>query len=127
MDAYRTVIMSTGQRIRIEIPVNVQAGTVPYGVFKYPYASINWAGTQRPLTNGFLSEDETIGTLEAINNCVGVYYTHLQGLSNKIYFFTNMDEIFLIEILPMGIHDHSSIGQGGPAHGTYASEADLQA
>lgn len=126
MDAYRTIIMAVGQRIRIEIPVNVQAGTMPYGTFKYPYETINWKSSDRALINGFLMDDETAGSLAALTDCLAVYYTHTKDISNKIYFFSNMGEIYLIEIIPIGIHDHSSIGQGGPAHGTYASEFDLQ-
>lgn len=127
MDAYRHVIISVGDRIRVEIPVNVESGTIPYGTFKTPQTTMAWGGEEKTLINGFLMEDDTAGSLEALTDCVGVYYTQLKDISNKLYFFSNLGEVYLIEVIPMGIHDHSSIGQGGPAHGTYSSEFDLQA
>lgn len=78
----------------------------------------------RTLINGFLSEDETIGTVSPVSGIEGtiVEYKHLKSLSNKVWFYGRCGEIGLFTVVYVPIHDHATLVTGGPAFATYASE-----
>lgn len=81
-------------------------------------------GEERELVRGFVTEDESIGTVEAVptsQNCV-VKYRQLSSRENRVYFYADTGEIQTISIVHVPIHDHSTIFQGGPAYGTYFAE-----
>lgn len=78
----------------------------------------------RTLVNGFVSEDESVGTLSLPTDETGAVaiYTHNKSANNTIWFFALTGERTLVNIVSIPIHDHSSIVQGGPAYGTYYSD-----
>ncbi len=81
-------------------------------------------GTSRELLNGFLVDDETIGTLSIPSGATGavIEYKHLKSLNNTIWFYGRCGELGMINIVYVPIHDHATLATGGPAHAVYASE-----
>jgi hypothetical protein len=71
--------------------------------------------------NGFVVEDERVGTITAATDRPGaaVVYTHKRVESNAIWFFSVSGERGLVNVISVPIHDHSSVVHGGPAYGTY--------
>jgi len=117
-----SVYIVPGQRIKIKIPISTrnnngffaaQGSEPPKGYFeKQPRHS--------EMTRGFVVEDKNIGTIERTDaDEAAVIYTHRQPYKNTIWFFAQTNEIAMINIISVPIHDHSSIVQGGPAYGTY--------
>lgn len=90
--------------------------------------TVAFRGRDIALANGFAVDNPGVGTLVAKNNepCLAVEYTHKVGEGNIIWFFSNDGRVAQINIIKVIIHDHTSIYQGGPAHGTYFSKADDQ-
>jgi hypothetical protein len=90
---------------------------------------VNFSGEQRLLVNGFLLEDEEVGTLTTDGSCLPneVIYTHNKAAKNTIWFFADTGEIGTASVVPTPIHDHSSVVQGGPAYGTYFSDDETLA
>jgi len=82
-------------------------------------------GVSRTLINGFMSENEEIGTLAKAQGVEGavVEYTHKKSLSNNIWFYGRCGEVGLVTVVYVPIHDHASLLTGGPAFATYASES----
>lgn len=73
------------------------------------------------LLNGFVVDDESVGTIEASDGpCV--IYTHHKFEFNTITFYALTGEKGRVNIMSVPIHDHSSIVAGGPAYGTYFTD-----
>jgi len=101
--------------IRLKIPCDALKG---WG--EYPKRDAGY-------TQGFKVEDTDAGTItkdtdsDEATGC-NVIYKHLKDTSPNTVTFTAADgRVEHIYFVPQGIHDHSSIGQGGPAFGTYAT------
>jgi hypothetical protein len=123
-----TVSLGTTNRILIEVPVSVETGSYPKGSFAVPDTSVKYNGIEQEVVNGFIMEYPNVGTLEpSTGECLGVIYTHNDPTkSNRIYFISSDYRMSSVDIVNVPVHDHASITQGGPAHGTYSSEVDLQ-
>ena len=114
-----TLNMSAGTYVDISTPPNLETGQGQFPLAADKTIRIN--GQDRKHILGFVSENETVGTVEEYPDSkdIKVRYTHLKNESNRIYFYTASNEKYSIAIIAMPIHDHSSISQGGPAFGTY--------
>lgn len=113
-----TLNMSAGTYVEISTPTNLETGQGQFPLAAGTTIKIN--GQERTHIFGFVSEIETVGTIEDIpGEDVKIRYTHLKNESNRIYFYTANNEKYSIVIIAMPLHDHSSIPQGGPAFGTY--------
>lgn len=122
-----TVVVSPGTKLRLTIPVSSNSAV---GSFRSTDVVKLWMGKELPMVNGFIVENEDIGNIEPLTGddvgCIGVYYTQKMYGINKVVYFGSMLEEFTFNIVNIPIHDHSSLSQGGPAHGTYFSEYDIQ-
>lgn len=125
MEGNAAVHMNIGQKLRIEAPLMLE-GSMLHGPFCLPDKIMNVNGVTKTLYNGFFLENELVGSLEVVKDCLAVIYTHKQPFSNIVYFITNQRTMGVVNIIGVSVHDHSSIYQGGPAHGTYSSEVNLQ-
>jgi len=115
-----TLAMSQGTYIDISMPSDTDSG---YGEFKRPEEDkVKVGGEKRDHILGFVSEFESVGTIEELIDSpdIKVRYTHKDNKANRIFFFSADNDKHTISIVSMPIHDHSSIFQGGPAHGTYS-------
>lgn len=119
--------LDTGGKIVLSAPVNFNnSGS---GAFPEKDTIITYMGVEYTnLVQGFGLEYPNAGTLEPTDNqdCLEVTYTHNEPSNQTICFFAKDGRISKISIIRVPIHDHSTIYQGGPAHGTYYSEAELQ-
>ena len=122
-----TLVVSPGTKVRLTIPVSSNS---PVGSFRSTDTTKLWMGKNLTMVNGFIVDDENVGNITPLTGddvgCVGVYYTQKTYGVNKVVYFGNMLEEFTFNIVNIPIHDHSSLSQGGPAHGTYFSEYDIQ-
>jgi len=118
-----TVNMLPGMRIAVNSFVSSIDAS---GFFAATQAPMN--GGLVPTTNGFVVEDETIGSLSpgAEGSGASIVYTHHRPLQNTIFFFAETGEIGTVNIINVPVHDHSSIVQGGPAYGTYFSDDETE-
>ena len=119
-----------GMSLLIEAPVDT--GKYTTGIGDYPdvkavYDGVDDVGDPKTLTDplkGFTVGDPAVGTLRLPTNPdyldkVAVVYDHKQPYGNKIYFKGSTGRHALVTVVTVGIHDHSSVVQGGPAYGTY--------
>ena len=123
------ISLSPGDVMYVSMPINNDTGSIPNGSLPYE-DTFNYAGRQvRPL-NGFFLENDTVGTLELVTQSeaghvnsepLSVKYTHNKLSPNRIFFIDFLGEQSYIDIVPVPIHDHSSVFKGGPAHGTYST------
>ncbi len=115
-----TISITQGMYLNITVPVDSEIGQGEFARETVDKVRLN--NEDRNHKMGFVSEFEKIGTVEEITDVstITVKYTHLQSAPNRIFFFTPNDEVHIISIISMPIHDHSSIYQGGPAYGSYA-------
>jgi len=74
------------------------------------------------LINGFVVDDENVGTIEKASSGPCVIYTHNKFEANVITFYALTGEKGSVDIMSVPIHDHSSIVAGGPAYGTYFTD-----
>lgn len=116
-----TISLPSGHYIDISVPVFPKERQ---GAFPKPASElVRVHGELREHVLGFVSEDELVGTISALNESVlKVRYTHLQSRENRIHFFTANNEQHIISIISIPIHTHGSIEQGGPAYGTYIAD-----
>lgn len=77
----------------------------------------------RILEQGFVVDDEIVGTIEAVANEPAVIYKHKKASENIITFYALTGEKGYVYVISVPIHDHSTIVQGGPAHGSYFSDS----
>ncbi len=114
-----TISITQGMYINISVPVDSEIGQGEFARESVDEVRLN--KEDRPHTMGFVSEFPEIGTIEEVTSPnIVVKYTHLQSAPNRIFFFTPNDDVHIISIISMPIHDHSSVYQGGPAYGSYA-------
>lgn len=111
-----SLFITEGMQITLEIGVDHKAG---HGCFPR-LDPVSLHNEERTLVNGFVSEFDSIGRLIAAD--AGAIYQHLESKENRVYFYADNGSIQVINITSMPVHDHSSILQGGPAFGTYASD-----
>lgn len=79
-------------------------------------------GETKSLLNGFVLENEDVGEIiKTHSDKVAIDYKHLLPASNIIWFYAYTGERVRMAAMPMIVHDHSSVSQGGPAYGTYYS------
>lgn len=78
----------------------------------------------RDLEQGFVVDDEIVGTIEAVANEPAVIYKHKKAYENIITFYALTGEKGYVYVISVPIHDHSTIVQGGPAHGSYFSDSE---
>ena len=114
-----TVHLLAGMKAKIKVPVDHLRGRRYFP--RTEKMTIN--GEAKDLTRGFAVADDNVGSIVASTESeVSVVYTHKKSLKNLIYFFSAYDEMAVITVSSVPIHDHSSIVQGGPAYGTYFSD-----
>lgn len=120
------VYLQPGMSIVIEAPVSTRdhfgwfAAENPPATFfdDLPQSSYKVSGK---LVNGFAVENSDVGTIteDPDSDGAAIKYTHKVGAENAIWFFSIFDQMGVIKVVAVPIHDHSSIIQGGPAYGTY--------
>lgn len=117
--------MSAGMSIDIDVPIDMDVGQ---GEFQRSADDpVKVGGVNTPHVLGFVSEFPEIGTITPVEgDDLKVTYKHLQSKPNRVFFYTPDNEKHTISIVSMPVHDHSSIYQGGPAFGTYASDSGEQ-
>lgn len=115
------IYLLAGMRAKIKAPVKAILGK---GWFPSNDSQVvpGASGAREDIKNGFIVEDDKIGTIEPVANEVAVIYTHKRALENRVWFFADTGEMAVCTIAAVPIHDHSSIVQGGPAFGTYFSD-----
>lgn len=72
--------------------------------------------------NGFVVDDEGIGTITEVAGMPAVTYKHKRYNHNTITFYSRTGALGRVEIISVPIHDHASIVTGGPAFGTYFTD-----
>ena len=119
-----SVTLDVGAELILKIPNNANGS----GSGNFPeQTSAIYRGKTYTLLQGFGLLETATGRLEATSNsdCLEVKYTHLQPSNQTICFFGIDGRVSRVNIIRVPIHDHTSIYQGGPAHGTYYSESNL--
>ena len=122
--AYRasaTISIPVNTGIEIIVPTLIEEGLGQFA----KTGSVFVNGEERDLLSGFVVENEDVGTIVPINNHpdgLAVKYIHKMNAQNRVFFYTSTNDKHIIDIITIPIHDHSSIYQGGPAFGTYASD-----
>lgn len=119
----RAVYLLPGMKAQITIP-RVDAN--PNNAFAKTGTVTSELGEERTLQNGFYVEDEDVGEItEVLEDMVGIVYLHKKAEENTIWFLDLHDQRKgKVEVIAVPIHDHSSIVQGGPAFGTFFSDAE---
>jgi len=122
-----SVNLAVGEEILLEIPNDYRSGKGWFAKGKEK-GEIKWLGTKRDLIRGFMSENESIGTIKKNPNKDTASVIYLQKLSgeNRIYFFAETGEMAVCNITQIPVHDHGSIMQGGPAYATYYTNPEEQ-
>lgn len=92
------------------------------GYSPYKGNDIKHNGEVRENFNGFWLESIEVGEIvKRHTDKVAIDYRHILPVSNVIWFYAITGERVRMAAIPMIVHDHSSIAQGGPAYGTYFS------
>ena len=122
-----SLAVAPGDTVKLTIPISSNSAV---GSFCSRDSVKSWLGADRNVTAGFIVEDDTVGSISPLKDgdesCAGVYYTQKTYGVNKVVYFGTMLEEFTFNIVNIPVHDHSSLAQGGPAHGTYYSESGVQ-
>jgi hypothetical protein len=114
------VYMMPGQSAKLKSPVDsknrkgyfARVDDLPTGFTVGP--------NQSALIRGFVAENTDVGNIvPTTEEEAAVVYTHNKPFANAIWFFSRTEEIGLVKIISVPIHDHSTIIHGGPAYGTY--------
>lgn len=114
-----TIYLVPGDVIKIKSPVKPEIGI---GFFVDP-GPVTFKGIERSLIRGFLVEHENIGTITVTDTEeAAVIYSHKKAQRNAIWFFALTGERGVCNVGAIQVHDHTSIVQGGPAHGVYFSD-----
>lgn len=119
-----TISVPKGVRITLTVPTDIRTGQ---GFFPTSKPTVLIDGSvEVPTVYGFAVRNSSVGKLEANTDSINagvlsVFYTQLLSKENTIYFFADTGEQQNINVIIVPIHDHSSIYQGGPAFGTFAS------
>jgi len=123
----QAIYLLPGQKIKIksELTPKNNFGYTPM-TGRVVHQLDNGAYQEFTLTEGFLVEDNTVGTIEETEeDSASIYYTHNRPERNCIWFYASTGERGFVDIVTVPIHDHSSIVQGGPAYGTYYSDDEV--
>lgn len=84
---------------------------------------IDGSTSERTVVNGFVVDDEEVGSLTAVENEPAVRYLHKKYSENVITFYSRHSEsVGKVYVTAVPIHDHASIVTGGPAYGTYFTD-----
>lgn len=122
-----TIHLLAGEEVKITSPIDAGDGSQGIGYFAKGGVSgtVQHNGETRVLTHGFLSDDENVGVVTPVPDDTAVIYTHKMAERNKVYFYSDDGAVGVVDIISIGIHDHSSIVTGGPAYGTYFTDSDV--
>lgn len=120
-----TLSLDIGGQLVLKVPIdsnNTGSGAFPHA------GPVVFGGSTYTLTLGFGVSDPNVGIIEVTENsdCLEVKYTHNKPANQRVCFFAADSRVAILDIIRVPVHDHSSIYQGGPAHGTYYSEGNLQ-
>lgn len=115
-----TLYLVPGDKVKIKVPVKPELGS---GFFAAEGPIVFNGEPNQVLLRGFIVENTSVGTIEVTDvSEAAVIYTHKKAHENSIWFFALTGETGICTISSMHIHDHSSLVQGGPAHGVYFSD-----
>lgn len=118
-----SISLTPGMTLEIKIPVSVDSGGYPNGSFPSLYNEINMAGSEKTLMNGYSVENDIVGHLELMDDGISIRYVHEKPYPNRIFYHPVVSEdVYVISIVAVTVHDHSSMSQGGPAYGTYFTD-----
>ena len=122
-----SVSLVPGMYLDINIPIVNQEEHLPNGMMPKT-GTYTYNGVDKDLTTyrGFFVENDIVGHLENIEDSgqallPKIRYVHDKPFPNKVYFLSTLNEMCVVDIIAIPIHDHSSITQGGPAYATYFS------
>jgi len=125
---YVSISLDIGAELEFKVSFGDGKGAFPIGLF-LEEDIYKYNGREYKLFNkGFALEDTEVGVLYDITDseCLAVMYKHNQPKNNTVWFFASDGRISKVDIINVPIHDHSTVYQGGPALGTYASKHTLQ-
>lgn len=116
-----SISLTPGMEAVLKIPSMVEEGSYPNGEFPSPFNTKMINGSHKTLTRGYVVENDAVGRLEIVDNDpIAVMYIHEKPHPNRIFYYPIVNEdVYIVSIVSVPIHDHSSITQGGPAYGTY--------
>jgi hypothetical protein len=112
------VYLQPGMSIEISAPTNTRdhfgwfAATQPPQTF---FDDLPNSSYKRDVENADVGEIKESPDSDG----AAIKYTHKVGVENAIWFFSIFEQIGVVKVIAVPIHDHSSIVQGGPAYGTY--------
>lgn len=115
--------LTPGMYIDLKIPAVTETQYNPNGLFP-EFREVVVAGEKKIPVRGFVVENAAVGEVIPVTyNDTSVRYIHNKPYPNRIYFFALNDaNTYIINIVAVPIHNHSSISQGGPAYGTYFTD-----
>lgn len=119
-----TINLIPGMKADIGIKTDLAEGGRGMGAFAYLKPKVKHQGVEYDVINGWIVEDNKVGTIEANGTKPSVIYTHKKPEKNALYFFNHRGSmVCAVYVITVPIHDHSSIaGGGGPALATYFSD-----
>lgn len=118
-ESNKTVYATSGNKYKLAVPIEVTKGSEPNGSFYKKTVTVN--GEEKQTVKGFLVSNEEQGAITAVTDEVAVIYEQLGDLSNIVTFYAIDGRKAVINVVNAStfVHTHQSIGQGGPAYGTY--------
>ena len=122
------ISLPVGFALILTVPVDLRSGK---GHFPTNKEVVLVKGVEKEPIYGFVMEFDEVGDLFPEEGAVSqgdimVKYVPKKSSTNSIYFFTSTGLVNITKVVPVPIHDHSSIPQGGPAFGTYASSYNTE-
>lgn len=118
-----TINLIPGMKADIGIRTDLAEGGRGLGSFAYLGATVKYQGVSYDVVNGWIVEDNKVGTIEKNGTKPSVIYTHKKPEKNALYFFNHRGSmVCAVYVVAVPIHDHSSIVTGGPAIATYFSD-----
>jgi hypothetical protein len=115
--------LTPGMYIDLKIPAVTETQYHPNGLFP-EFREVTMTGEKKLPIRGFVVENAAVGEITPVTyDETSVRYTHNKPYPNRVYFFALNDaNTYIVNIVAVPIHDHSSISQGGPAYGTYFTD-----
>ena len=110
------IYLLPGMKAKLMVPAHF------IGVGTRKYTKANGEEGEVELINGFIVQDDDVGTIEAVDSEPAVIYTHKKYAQNKIMYWARTGERGEVNVIAVPIHDHASIVTGGPAYGTYYTD-----
>lgn len=118
-----SVSLTPGMYLDLKIPAVTETQYSPNGLFP-EFREVVVSGEKKVPVRGFVVENAEVGeATPADYDETSVRYLHNKPYPNRVYFFALNDaNTYIVNIIAVPIHDHSSISQGGPAYGTYFTD-----